>query len=225
MPIVEMDAITKSYCGLQHSIHVLCGIHLRVSQGDFLCIMGKSGSGKSTLLNLIGCLDRPTSGTYRYDGLDVTQATSDELSRLRANSLGFIFQTYNLIDSLTVSQNVALPFLYQNVDPKVVRKRVDRAIAHVALSDRKQHRSVELSGGEIQRVAIARAIAVEPKVILADEPTGNLDAGTSEEIMLLFKSLNRSGCTIILVTHDAATASYADKCVTLHQGRIANDPL
>ena len=187
--------------------------------------MGKSGSGKSTLLNLIGCLDRPTSGIYCYDGLDVTQATNDQRSWLRANSIGFIFQTYNLIESLTISQNVELPFLYQNIDPKVVPNRVNKAIEQVALSDRKQHRPVELSGGEMQRVAIARAIAAEPKVILADEPTGNLDADTSEEIMLLFKSLNRKGSTIILVTHDALTASYADKCVTLHQGRIVNGRL
>jgi ABC-type lipoprotein export system ATPase subunit len=222
-PVIEACAIEKTYRKETATIPVLRGIDLRLFQGQFLAVMGCSGSGKSTLLNIIGCLDRPTAGTYRLDGVDVLQSSDDQLSRLRAHCLGFVFQTFNLIPSLNVSENVELPFLYRPFDAEEVSYRVGKAIARVGLSDRVNHRPAELSGGEMQRVAVARALVIEPKLILADEPTGNLDSQSSKDIMRLFKTLHDQGKTIILVTHDQKVAAYADSRVTIHDGRMVRE--
>jgi putative ABC transport system ATP-binding protein len=224
-PIIEADALVKTYRKENVTIPVLQGIDLRICEGEFLGIMGASGSGKSTLLNIIGCLDKPTSGSYRLQGVDVLQSSDDQLSRLRSRYLGFVFQTFNLIANLTVAENVELPFLYQSVDPSTISERVERAVSQVGLNGRMNHRPAELSGGEMQRVAVARALAIEPKLILADEPTGNLDSHNSNEIMQLFKKLHDQGRTIILVTHDRQVASYADAWVTINDGRIIRESL
>ena len=219
-PLIEMFQLEKVYPKKNHVVSVLKGIDICLAKGQFLSIMGSSGSGKSTLLNIIGCLDRPTSGTYHLDGVDVLQSSDDQLSRLRSHSLGFVFQNFNLISSLTVLENIELPFLYRNDDPKDIRQQVHDAIDQVGLNHRKDHKPAELSGGEMQRVAIARALVVAPKLILADEPTGNLDSATSLEIMQIFKRLHRQGSTIILVTHDRQVAEFAQDCVTLCDGRF-----
>jgi putative ABC transport system ATP-binding protein len=182
--------------------------------------MGPSGSGKSTLLYILGCLDRPTSGTYLLEGRDVSQASDKELSRLRANQIGFVFQTFNLLPHLSLVENVALPFLYSALDDQTAKERVMSAIQRVGLADRLTHRPTELSGGEMQRVAIARALAIEPNLILADEPTGNLDSKTSLEILALFQRLNESGSTIVMVTHDREVASYAQRVLLLKDGKF-----
>lgn len=219
-PLIDARAVVKTYRKETVTIPVLRGIDLSVCEGEFLAIMGTSGSGKSTLLNIIGCLDRPTAGSYRLDGMDVLLSSDDELSRLRSRYLGFVFQTFNLIPNLTVAENVELPFLYRAIESNMISERVNRAISQVGLDGRINHRPAELSGGEMQRVAIARALAIEPKLILADEPTGNLDSRTGREIMQLFKGLHRQGRTIILVTHDRRIASFADSLVTINDGRI-----
>jgi ABC-type lipoprotein export system ATPase subunit len=223
-PVIDACGIEKTYRKEAVTIPVLCGIDLRMFAGEFLAVMGSSGSGKSTLLNILGCLDRPSAGAYRLDGVDVLQSSDDQLSRLRSRYLGFVFQTYNLIPNLNVAENVELPFLYRSVDPGEVAQRVHVAIAQVGLSNRINHRPAELSGGEMQRVAIARALAIEPKLILADEPTGNLDSQSSKEIMLLLKRLHNKGSTIILVTHDREVAAYADCRVTINDGLIIHEP-
>lgn len=224
-PIVEAADIVKNYHKETTTIPVLRSVCLRMLKGEFLAVMGASGSGKSTLLNIIGCLDRPTSGSYLLDGVDVLKSSDDQLSRMRSRYLGFVFQTFNLISNLTVVENVELPFLYHTIHQEEIRERVHTAIEQVGLSNRINHRPAELSGGEMQRVAIARALAIEPKLILADEPTGNLDSLNSREIMLLLKRLHNQGGTIILVTHDPQVASYADSCVTISDGQIISESL
>ena len=224
-PIVEASEIVKNYHKETTTIPVLRSVCLRMVKGEFLAIMGASGSGKSTFLNIIGCLDRPTTGSYLLDGVDVLKSSDDQLSRMRSRYLGFVFQTFNLISNLTVFENVELPFLYHTINQKEIGERVHTAIEQVGLSDRINHRPAELSGGEMQRVSIARALAIQPKLILADEPTGNLDSLNSREIMLLFKTLHNQGGTIILVTHDPQVASYADSCVTISDGQIIGESL
>jgi putative ABC transport system ATP-binding protein len=223
--IIEASEIVKNYHKETNTIPVLRNVSLRMVKGEFLAVMGASGSGKSTLLNIIGCLDRPTTGSYLLDGVDVLKSSDDQLSRMRSRYLGFVFQTFNLISNLTVVENVQLPFLYQPINQEEIHERVHTAIEQVGLSNRINHRPDELSGGEMQRVAIARALAIEPKLILADEPTGNLDSINSREIMLLLKRLHNQGGTIILVTHDPEVASYADSCVTISDGQIINESL
>ncbi|MGD8836036.1 MAG: ABC transporter ATP-binding protein [Desulfobacteraceae bacterium] len=222
-PIIDARAIVKTYRKESVTIPVLRGIDLRIFEGEFLGVMGASGSGKSTLLNIIGCLDRPSAGSYRLDGMDVLESSDDQLSRLRSQYLGFVFQTFNLIPNLTVVENVELPFLYRSDATGVISERVHTAIDQVGLGDRANHRPAELSGGEMQRVAIARALAIEPKLILADEPTGNLDSRNSREIMQLFKRLHDQGRTIVLVTHDRQIASFADFWVTINDGCIVRE--
>jgi putative ABC transport system ATP-binding protein len=223
--IIEASEIVKNYHKETTTIPVLRNVSLRMVKGEFLAVMGASGSGKSTLLNIIGCLDRPTTGSYLLDGVDVLKSSDDQLSRMRSRYLGFVFQTFNLISNLTVVENVQLPFLYQTINQEEIHERVHTAIEQVGLSNRINHRPDELSGGEMQRVAIARALAIEPKLILADEPTGNLDSINSRETMLLLKRLHNQGGTIILVTHDPEVASYADSCVTISDGQIINESL
>lgn len=219
-PLVEVIDLVKAYSKKDHAVSVLKGVDLRLEKGRFLSIMGSSGSGKSTLLNILGCLDRPTSGSYCLDGVDVLRTTDDQLSQLRSQCLGFVFQNFNLIPTLTVWDNVELPFLYRNDAAEDIQTRVRAAIDEVGLGHRSDHKPAELSGGEMQRAAIARALAVAPKIILADEPTGNLDSRTSREIMAIFARVHRQGGTIVLVTHDREVAAYADECIVLNDGKI-----
>ncbi len=221
-PLVKLVRLTKQYPLKAHPVSVLKGITLSLDPGEFLAVMGTSGSGKSTLLNIIGCLDRPTDGSYVLDGIDVLTASDDRLSRLRSQCIGFVFQNFNLIPALSVQENVELPFLYREDSAAEIDNRVKMAIEQVGLSHRTSHRPAELSGGEMQRVAIARALAVNPKLILADEPTGNLDNRTGEGIMEIFGRLHEQGATIILVTHDAKVAGCAQRRVILNDGRIVD---
>jgi putative ABC transport system ATP-binding protein len=219
-PLIDARGIVKTYHKNSNTIPVLRGIDLQLARGGFLCVMGASGSGKSTLMNIIGCLDRPSAGTFQLDGLDVIQSSDDQLSRLRSRFIGFVFQTFNLIPGLSVAENVELPFLYRSDQPTDIRQSVADAITRVGLDHRINHRPSELSGGEMQRVAIARALAIRPKLILADEPTGNLDSNNSQEIMQLFAQLHHQGSSIIMVTHNRDVAAYADTRMVISDGRI-----
>lgn len=218
--VAEASGITKIYRKGAAEIPVLRGVDICVENGDFIAIMGPSGSGKSTVLHILGCLDRPTSGSYFLKGEDMLKASDRELSRVRATSIGFVFQTFNLIPQLTVYENVEIPFLYSPHDDQRIRERVENAVAKVGLSRRMTHTPSELSGGEMQRAAIARALAVNPSFILADEPTGNLDSRTSEEILDVFRDLHQGGATILIVTHDPAVAARAERTMVLRDGRF-----
>ncbi len=219
-PLIEISNLSKTYTLGNESLAVLKGVTFCVGQGDFLAVMGPSGSGKSTLLNILGCLDRPTSGSYSLNGVNISHASDNGLSEIRASVFGFVFQSFNLISNLNVYDNVSMPFLYAENSKKTVYEKTMRAIEDVGLSDRIHHNPDELSGGEMQRVAIARALVRHPKIILADEPTGNLDSGTGTAIMKLLKDLNNSGTSLILVTHDTQTASWAGKMMTLKDGKF-----
>jgi len=201
-------------------VRAVRGVDLDVARGEFVAIMGRSGSGKSTLLQLLGALDRPTSGRYELDGDDVFAAGDRKLSRLRAERIGFVFQTFHLLDELTVLENVRLPFSYRSESRGDAKRRALAALHRVGLGARLLHTPNTLSGGEMQRVAIARALVVEPDLILADEPTGNLDEETSEEILALFEGLHADGATIILVTHDPDVAARASRVMRMHEGQI-----
>jgi ABC-type lipoprotein export system ATPase subunit len=218
--LIAAAGIGKKYCIGSTFIQVLSGIDLYVEKGEFVAVMGPSGSGKSTLLHILGCLDCPTSGSYRLDNEDVLNASDRVLSRIRANHIGFVFQTFNLVPALNLFENVELPFLYSSVESRTARQRIIDAVKQVGLEDRMGHKPSELSGGEMQRVAIARALAIQPKLILADEPTGNLDSGTSWEILDLFRDLHSRGATIVMVTHDREVASCAQKRIILKDGKI-----
>ncbi len=204
------------------SVQALAGVSLAVEQGEYVAIMGASGSGKSTLLNILGCLDRPTSGEYLLGGEDVSRLNDDELSEIRSRRIGFIFQSYNLIAQLDVVENIDVPLFYQGLsEQESVAKAAERARL-VGLGDRLHHRPTELSGGQQQRVAIARALVTDPLILLADEPTGNLDSHTGAEILDLLAELNRAGKTIIMVTHDGSVGSQAHRVVHMRDGRIAD---
>ena len=219
--VTRVVNLTKDYrLGGNVVVHALRGLTLEFAPGDFVAIMGASGSGKSTLLNLLGCLDRPTSGQYILAGHDVSRLDDDELSRIRSRYIGFIFQSYNLIPQLTVVENIEIPLSYQGDDSPAGRQRCLRLAQLVGLGDRLDHRPTELSGGQQQRVAIARSLVNNPHIILADEPTGNLDSATGEEIMELLDTLNRAGRTIIMVTHEAHIASHASRAVQLRDGLV-----
>jgi len=218
--LIEATGIHKKFSIGSANIHVLKGIDTYIDRGEFVAIMGPSGSGKSTLLYILGCLDRPTSGAYLLEGRDVSQASDKELSHLRANQIGFVFQTFNLLPHLSLVDNVGLPFLYSALDDRTAKERVMSAVQRVGLADRLRHRPTELSGGEMQRVAIARALAIEPNLILADEPTGNLDSKTSLEILALFQRLHESGSTIVMVTHDREVSSHAQRVLVLKDGKF-----
>jgi len=221
-PVIRLESVTKTYhVGL--GITALDSIELSVPEGQYVAIMGSSGSGKSTMLNLLGCLDRPTSGKYYLGGDDVSTFSDNRLSETRKGRLGFIFQSFNLIPWMTVTQNIALPLFYRGT-PRRKRRRKSAELAEmVGLGQRLGHRPFELSGGQMQRVAIARALSNDPLVLLADEPTGNLDTQTGVEIMEVFAELSARGKTIIMVTHESHIAAYADRVITLQDGRITTD--
>ena len=220
--IIDMQAIRKVYDTGKVKVEALKGIDLVVDSGEFVAIVGPSGSGKSTLMNLIGCLDTPTDGTYRLGGEDVSKFTRDELADVRNRRVGFVFQGFNLLPQITAFENVEMPLLFGGVAPKKRRERVEELMTRVGLGERMDHKPTELSGGQMQRVAIARALANRPAVLLADEPTGELDAATGQEILELFRRLNRDGATLVVVTHDERLAREAGRTVTMFDGRIAD---
>jgi putative ABC transport system ATP-binding protein len=222
MPIAEVRELTKTYQLGEVVVQALRGVSLSFEEGDYAAVMGPSGSGKSTLLNLLGCLDRPTSGEYYLGGEDVSQFDDDELSEVRSQRLGFIFQSYNLIQQLTVVENIEVPLLYQGMSPMEYRERSENLAEMVGLGKRKYHRPRELSGGEQQRVAIARSLANDPLILLADEPTGNLDSEKEREIMAILDRLNKEGKTIIVVTHDESVATHTRRTIRFKDGRITD---
>ena len=224
--LIKITDLTKVYGAGDIAVHALRGINAAVAKGGFVAIMGPSGSGKSTLMNILGCLDRPTGGAFVLDGEDVSQLNKNELARVRNRKIGFVFQSYNLLPRMTAAKNVTLPLLYNTDDHLSDRECHERAIAaleSVGLGDRVHHRPNELSGGQQQRVAIARALVNEPSIILADEPTGNLDTQSSEEILELLHRLHDRGATIVMVTHEPGIADYAERVIYLRDGRIASD--
>ena len=217
-PLIDLRGIEKTYRVGTQAVHAVRGVDLTVEHGEYLAIMGSSGSGKSTLMNLLGCLDTPTRGTYHLAGRDVSSLGEDELAAVRNQKVGFVFQTFNLLPRSTALQNVELPLVYAGAGAGERRERAHHALDQVGLSDRTHHRPSELSGGQRQRVAIARALVTEPSLVLADEPTGNLDSGTSEEIMALLGELDRGGRTLILVTHEVDIAAFTRRIIRLHDG-------
>lgn len=221
--LIELKEVSKVYKTSSIEVQALRQVSLEVAQGEFVAIMGPSGSGKSTLMNLMGCLDRPTSGSYRLDGIDVSKLNDVELARVRNQKIGFVFQNFNLLGRQTALENVMLPTIYAGLPPRERRARALAALEMLGLGDRIRHRPSELSGGERQRVAIARALVNDPVLILADEPTGALDTKTSEEIMAIFEELNRSGRTIVMVTHEPDVAKHAARQIRLRDGAVESD--
>jgi putative ABC transport system ATP-binding protein len=221
--IVETRGIRKVYEMGPNRVEALRGLDFSVRSGEFVAIMGPSGSGKSTLMHILGCLERATEGIYLLGGQDISSVSDRNLSLMRANQIGFVFQTFSLISQYNVFENVEIPFLYRKETRNKARRLAERAIERVGLSARRNHKPSELSGGEMQRVAIARALAVDPLLILADEPTGNLDSETSKNIISLFQDLNEQGTTLIVVTHEKEVASHCQTIYRLLDGRIVND--
>ena len=222
-PVVETHALEKIYRMGDVEVPALRGISLSIQAGEFLAVMGASGSGKSTFMNLIGCLDRPTRGSYLMAGRDVSRLSRDQLARVRGEQIGFVFQGFNLLARTTALENVELPLLYQGVGSRERRRRAAEALERVGLGDRLEHTSAQLSGGQQQRVAIARALVNRPALLLADEPTGNLDSHTSIEVMSIFQELNEQGLTVLLVTHEADIAEHAKRVVTFKDGLVLSD--
>ncbi len=224
-PVIQLEAIDKVYQTGEVAVHAVCGVSLKVMPGEFVAVMGASGSGKSTLMNLIGCLDRPTAGRYLLDGEEVGNLTKSELSQVRNQRLGFVFQGFNLLSRTSALENVELPLLYapDGHGRRELRRRSLAALERVGLAGRAEHHPSQLSGGQQQRVAIARALVNEPALLLADEPTGNLDTRTSLEIMGIFQELNRKGMTILMVTHEPDIAKFCLRGITMRDGRIVSD--
>ncbi|HET9713017.1 MAG TPA: ATP-binding cassette domain-containing protein [Pyrinomonadaceae bacterium] len=223
-PVIQLDHIHKTYAMGDVEVHALRGASLTIRQGEFVAIMGASGSGKSTTMNILGCLDRPTRGTYILDGEDVSQLSKDERADIRCQKIGFVFQGFNLLSRTSALENVELPMLYLGVDSAQRHQRAMEALAAVGLAGREQNHPNQLSGGQQQRVAVARSLVNNPTLILADEPTGNLDSRTSVEVMEIFQRLNRErGITLVLVTHEPDIAQYADRVVVFKDGKIKSD--
>lgn len=221
--VIDIQGITKTYVNGKLSVPVLHGIDLQVNKGEFVSIMGPSGSGKSTFMNILGCLDRPTTGSYRLNGDEVATLSDDELAFVRNKQIGFVFQSFNLLTKLTALENVALPMIYAGMDKKSRNERAAALLSSVGLGNRMDHLPSELSGGQRQRVAIARALANNPAIIMADEPTGNLDSKSTIDVMNIFRGLYEEGRTIILVTHEPEIATYASRNVVLRDGLIVED--
>mgnify|MGYP001742431979 FL=1 len=221
--VIDIQGITKTYVNGKLSVPVLHGIDLVVNKGEFVSIMGPSGSGKSTFMNILGCLDRPTTGSYRLNGDEVATLSDDELAYVRNKQIGFVFQSFNLLTKLTALENVALPMIYAGVNKKMRIERASQLLQSVGLDERMDHLPSELSGGQRQRVAIARALANNPAIIMADEPTGNLDSKSTIDVMNIFRGLHDEGRTILLVTHEPDIATYASRNVVLKDGIIVED--
>ncbi len=221
--IIRMEDIRKVYDTGKVKVEALKGINLEIEKGEMVAIVGPSGSGKSTLMNLVGCLDTPTSGIYEIGGQAVAGVTRDELAEIRNRRVGFVFQAFNLLPHITALENVELPMLFGAVRPAERRERASQLLDRVGLGDRLDHKPTELSGGQMQRVAIARALAMEPDIVLADEPTGNLDSSAGGDIMSIFTDLWQQGRTLVIITHDPALARRASRVVEIHDGRITSD--
>ena len=223
MALIETRDLWKTYRMGSEEIHALSGLTIQIERGEYVAIMGPSGSGKSTLMNLIGCLDTPTRGTYLLNEKNVGGMSDDELARIRNEEIGFVFQTFNLLPRATALHNVELPMIYAGLAPKERRERARDALRMVELDDRMTHRPNELSGGQRQRVAIARALVNRPSILLADEPTGNLDSKTGAEIITLFERLHAQSNTILLITHEAEVAAYARRVISIRDGKVGSD--
>ena len=221
--LVVVAEISKTYGESDHAVHALRGVSLEIRVGEFVAIMGPSGSGKSTFMNLLGCLDTPTSGEYLLDGQDVARLSRDQLAVVRNRKLGFVFQSFNLLPRTSALENVELPLLYGGTPPAERRSRAFARLRQLGLAERAAHHPSQLSGGQQQRVAIARALVNEPRLILADEPTGNLDTRTSMDIMAIFQGLNHEGITVVLVTHEEDIARYASRIIAFRDGRVRSD--
>ncbi len=223
MALIELAGVSKVYRMGDVEVHALREVSFAVEERDFVAVMGSSGSGKSTLMNIIGCLDRPTAGAYRLDGHEVSRLDRRELARVRNQTLGFVFQSFNLLSRTSALENVELPLLYGGVPARQRHARASEALARVGLAERAHHHSNQMSGGQQQRVAVARALVTRPRLIVADEPTGNLDSRTTIEIMALFQELAATGITVLLVTHEPDVAAYASRVVVMRDGRVRTD--
>jgi putative ABC transport system ATP-binding protein len=222
-PLVRLEEVAKVYRMGDVEVRALAGVSLDLAAGEFTAIMGASGSGKSTMMNLLGCLDRPSGGRYLLEGKEVSGLSNDELAAIRNRTIGFVFQNFNLLSRTSALENVELPLLYSNVHAAERHARAGEALARVGLGGRLDHHPNQMSGGQQQRVAIARALVNRPRILLADEPTGNLDSRTSEDVMALFQELGRSGITVILVTHEPDIAAYASRVITMRDGLVKSD--
>lgn len=222
--VIELKNIVKTYdMGGAEQVHALQGVSLALGRNEYVAIMGPSGSGKSTLMNIIGCLDTPTSGLYEFNGINVSEMNDNDLAKIRNREIGFVFQTFNLLARSDALHNVELPLIYAGIPAAERKRRARETLEHVQLGDRVHHKPNELSGGQRQRVAVARALVTKPSIILADEPTGNLDSKTGEEILMLFEELHRQGNTIIIVTHEAEIAEHAHRVIRIRDGKVASD--
>ena len=221
-PLIELERVSRIYQMGHLDVPALDDVSLRIDQGEFVAIVGPSGSGKSTMMNILGCLDRPTLGSYRLAGTPVGELDDDSLARLRSRTIGFVFQSYNLLPRTSAIDNVATPLLYQGVGRAERQRRARATLERLGLGDRARHEPTELSGGQQQRVAVARALVTEPALILADEPTGNLDSHTGAEVIALLRELHDTGRTVVLITHDADVAAMADRQIHLLDGRVAD---